>query len=263
MDRRLFVRGSIGGTLALALAAGSAQATFFSFASDVNSNSYTFAGTTGTGGAFSITDFSRPNTYTLLVDDDNGPAPTKNIAVEFHANLAISGGTSTSLGGSLFQHSYHVLGTFGFYDMMGNALLTVNIGPSAGVLTVPGTATTWATTGAVLGSDSFADVSYTASAAFVAALGGASMASMYGIAVGTNGFGTSLGPDDFAFDLSALNAGAIGASVTIDAATKAPTVSWRSESSFSGAAFGTGIPAPGTVGLLALGLGLIAHRRLR
>ena len=51
--------------------------------------------------------------------------------------------------------------------LLGNPLLTVNLGPNAGVLTVPGTATSWASSGAVLGADSFADVTYTATSAFV------------------------------------------------------------------------------------------------
>jgi hypothetical protein len=262
MSRRLALMAGLGGCLLASVAASSAHATLFSFASDVNSNSFTFAGTAGSGGAFNITDFSRPNTFTLLVDDNNGPAPTVSIPVEFHANLTLSGGTSTALGGTLFQHSYRVLGTFGFFDTMGNALLTVNIGPNAGLLTVPGTATAWATSGAVLGSDSFADVTYTASQAFVTALGGTSAAALYGITLGAGGTAQSIGPDDFAFDLSAINAGAIGSAVGIDSATKAPTSTWRSESSYSGSGF-FGVPAPGVVSLMALGGTLLVRRRQR
>ncbi len=261
MNRRL-IASAVGAALALTVSAGSAQATLFSFASDVNSNSFTFAGTAGAGGAFTLSDFSRPNTFTLLVDDNNGPAPTQSIAVEFRAALTLNSGTSTALGGTLFQHTYRVLGTFGFYDTMGNPLLTVNIGPSAGIFTVPGTANAWATSGAVLGADSFADITYTASSRFVTALGGTTQAALYGISVGAGGTGSSVGPDDFAFDLSFINAGAIGAAVGIDSATKAPTTAWRSESSFSGTAF-IGIPAPGACGLAALGLCIITRRRSR
>jgi hypothetical protein len=258
MNRRLIASGIAGAVLSLATA--SAHATFFSFASGVNSNSFTFAGTAGSGGSFNITDFSRPNTYNLLVDDNNGPLPTITVPVELHANLTLSGGASTQVAGLLYQHTYHVLGSFGFYDSMGNALLTVDIGPNSGLLTVPGTQTSWSTTGAVLGADSFADVTYTAHTALVSALGGTTAAAQYGISVGANGLGASLGPDDFAFDLSVLNAGAIGATVPIDPTTKAPLAAWRSESSFSGSAFG-GVPAPGACGLLSLGLVLLSHRR--
>jgi hypothetical protein len=257
MNHRLNVSAAAGAALALAMAAGSAQATFFSFASDVNSNAFTFAGTAGTAGAFSMSDFSRPNTFSLLVDDNNGPGVTISIPVEFHANMTITGGTSTLLGGGLYQHSYHVLGSFGFYDAMGTALLTVNIGPNSALLTVPGTQNAWSTTGAVLGADSFADVTYTATPAFVTALGGAAAAAQYGVSVGS-----SVGPDDFAFSLSVLNAGAVGATIAIDPTTKAPTTAWRSESSYSGSAF-AGIPAPGACGLMAIGLGVIARRRNR
>jgi len=249
---------ALAGGLALT---GMAKATFFSFASDVNSNAFTFAGSAGTAGAFTLTDFSRPNTYNLLIDDNNGPLPSISIPVEFHANLSVTSGTSTNIAGSLFQHSYRVLGTFGFFDMMGNALLTVTVGPNAGVLTVPGTATAWSTSGAVLGADSFADVTYSGTAALVAAMGGAATAAQYGISVGASTTASSVGPDDFSFDLSVLNSGSIGSGVAIDPNTKLPTAAWRSESSFSGSAFG-GIPAPGSLALIGLG-GLVAVRRNR
>lgn len=258
MNRCLSLPVVLGGVVALGGFVGSAHATLFSFASDVNSNSFTFGGTAGSGGSFTMTDFSRPNTFNLLIDDDNGTAPTQSIAVEFRAALTLSGGTSTNIAGPLFQHTYRVLGTFGFYDAMGNALLTITVGPSAGILTVPGTQTAWSTAGAVLGADSFADITYTSSPALIAALGGAAQAALYGIS--TNGGGASAGPDDFSFSLSVINAGAIGAAVTIDPTTKAPLSAWRSESSYSGSAFPP-VPAPGAVALGTLGLGFIARRR--
>ena len=262
MDRRLIASTVVGTALSLSVFVGSAHATLFSFASDVNSNSFTFGGTAGTAGNFTLSDFSRPNTFNLLVDDNNGTAPTQSIAVEFRAALTLGNGASFGLGGTLFQHTYRVLGTFGFYDTMGNALLTVNIGPSAALFTVPGTQSTWATSGAVLGADSFADITYTASSAFVTALGGSVNAARYGVVVGASGTSASVGPDDFAFSLSVINSGSIGATVAIDPITKAPTSAWRSESSFSGSAF-PGIPAPGAVALAAIGFGVIARRRAR
>jgi hypothetical protein len=194
----------------------------------------------------------------LLIDDDNGPLPTKSIAVELHANLSLTAGNDVSLGGGLFQHTYRVTGTFGFYDTMGNALLTVSVGPTAGIMTVPGGQNTWATSGAVLGADSFADVTYTASAAFITALGGSATAAQYGIP----GAGGSAGPDDFAFDLSMINAGAVGAAVTLDPTTHLPNVSWRSESSYSGSGFG-GIPSPGAASLCGIAFAMAATRRRR
>jgi hypothetical protein len=238
------------------VAASTAQATLFSFASDVNTNSYTFAGTAGTGGSFSITDFSRPNTFNLLVDDNNGTRPTLSIPVEFHAALTANTGTSTLIAGSLFRHTYRVTGTFSLNDMMGNALLTVTLGPTnGGILTVPGTQTAWGTSGAVLGADSYADVTYTASAAFITALGGTAAAAGYGVTVGA-----STGIDDLGFTMSVINSGSVGAGVAIDATTKAPTAAWRSESSFSGSAF---IPTPASAALMGMGVLVMGARRRR
>jgi uncharacterized protein (TIGR03382 family) len=250
------------GLAALTLAAaGTAQGTLFSFAANSNSNGYTFAGGAGAGGTFSIADFSRPNTYMLLVDDNNGPQPTVSMPVEFHAALTASGGQSNLIGGSLYHHVYHVSGSFGFYAMMGNPLLTVTVGSAApGVLTVPGGAGSWSSSGAILGADAFADVTYTATQAFVTAMGGASNAAMYGIILGSSSNASSVGPDDFSFSLSTVNASSPGAPVVIDPVTKAPTTTWRCESSFSGSATG-GIPAPGSAALLGLAGALILRRR--
>ena len=228
------------GALALAGLACPAQATFFSFASDMNSNAYTFGGTAGTAGAFSLTDFSRPNTFTLHIDDNNGPLPTLQIPVEFRAAITANTGLSTNIAGNLWIHSYRVTGTFGFYNAAGIALLTATVGPTnPAVLTVPGSQTTWSSTGAVLGSDTYANIVYTASPQLVAAMGGAAVATQYGIAAGS-----ATVPSDFAFDLSVINAGAIGQVVSIDPTTKAPISAWRSESSYSGSAQGF-VPSPG------------------
>lgn len=257
MYRRRLLAACAG--TALAALSAPAYATFFSFASDVNSNAFTFGGTAGAGGSFTLTDFSRPNTYTLLIDDDNGPLATRSLTVEFRANLTLTNGTSTSITPTLFQHTYRVTGNFGFFDAMGNALLTVDVGPTnPAIFTVPGSQNAWATSGAVLGADSFATVTYTATTALINALGGAAQALQYGIAVGPGGTGTSPGPDDFAFDLTAINAGALGAAVALDPTTRLPTSSFRSESSFSGSTF-NGIPSPGAMGLLVIGCGMLAR----
>ncbi|HMN39670.1 MAG TPA: hypothetical protein PKE29_02420 [Phycisphaerales bacterium] len=256
----MFSRISVLGAAAVAAAAlaSPAQATFFSFASDMNSNAYTFGGSAGLLGSFNITDFSRPNTFTLKIDDNNGPLSTVSIPVEFRAALTASAGQSTSITPSLWQHSYSVAGTFGFYDAAGTALLTANVGASnPAVLTVPGTQTTWSSTGAVLGATSYSDVTYTASAALITAMGGTAAAAQYGIFLGASGT-----PADFAFGLTALNGGAIGLSVAIDPTTKAPTTAWRSESSFSGSAAGF-VPSPGSAMLVGTAGLLMTTRRRR
>jgi hypothetical protein len=235
-----------------------AHATFFSFASDMNSNAYTFGGTAGTLGSFNITDFSRPNTYMLQVDDNNGVLPTVGIASEFRAALTASAGQSTNIGGSLWLHTYRVVGSFGFYNAAGNALLTVTVGPNnGGLLSVPGSQTAWSATGAVLGADTFSNLTYTATSTLITAMGGTAAAAQYGLALGDLGL-----PADFGFDLSVLNSGAIGLAVGIDATTKAPVAAWRSESSYSGSA-GAFIPSPGSAALLTGGGAFLGLRRRR
>lgn len=255
----MFYRTSILGAAAIVAAAiaSPAQATLFSFSSNINSNAYTFGGTAGTLGSFGITDFSRPNTFTLNIDDNNGPLPTLSIPVEFHASITASTGLSTNIAGNLWVHSYRVAGSFGFYDAAGAGLLTATVGPTnPAVLTVPGSQTTWSSTGAVLGADTFSNITYTASNQLIAAMGGAAVAAQYGIFSGASGT-----PADFAFDLSVINAGAIGQAVAIDPTTKAPTSAWRSESSYSGSAGGF-VPSPGAAVLFgAAGLLSMSRRR--
>src|SRR5436190_217773 len=109
----------VGGLMAaagLALAAcPAAHATLFSFASDINSNNFTFTGSAGSGGSFTITEANRPNTFSLLIDDNNGPRPTVALAVEFRANLVATNHVGVTVG-PLIHHSYQVSGMFGFYQ---------------------------------------------------------------------------------------------------------------------------------------------------
>lgn len=253
-------RISVLGAAALAAAglACPAHATFFSFASGAQSSSYTFGGSAGVLGAFNLTDFSRPNTFLLHVDDNNGALPTLTIPVEFHSSLTARSGQSANIAGGLWLHTYLVTGSFGFYDTLGNPLLTVQVGPlRPAVLTVPGSQTAWSSTGAVLGADSFSDAVYTGSNAFITALGGPVIAAQYGVS--SNNFGP---PSDFAFDLSVLNAGAPGLAVAIDPLTKAPITTWQSESSYSGSVEGP-IPTPGTAALIAGAAFISGSRRRR
>jgi hypothetical protein len=246
-----------GGLVAMG-AASQARATFFSFASDDNPSTFTFVGTAGSNsGDFLIADAGRPNTYTLLIDDNNGPLPAIPIAVELHASLTASAGQSLNIGGGRYLHTYDVTGTFGFYDAQGNALLTATVGPNAGTLIVPGTQTAWSTTGAVLGADSYADVTYTVSQALVDMLGGEAAAGQYGIVVGSSGPNSN---DDFGFDLTVINTVQGGLGVAIDVETKAPTSAWESESSFSGS---TSVPTPAVGAGMLLGGGMLAARRRR
>src|ERR1041384_118940 len=92
---------AVGSALSLAT---SAQATFFSFASDNNSNSFTFAGTAGAGGSFTINESTRPTGFNLLIDDNNGSFASVSIPVEFRANFVASNHVGIAVG-SITHHS--------------------------------------------------------------------------------------------------------------------------------------------------------------
>lgn len=246
--------------------AGSAHATLFSFASDTNDQLTTFLGTAGSSGSFNINDRGPSNRFTLLIDDNNGPALPFSRLVRFEMDVRASWISSPTIFGTTVQHIYSIgNGTqgfaFRFVDPTDNSvLLTASLdAQSQGVFSVPGTATSWSTTGAVLGSDSFANVRYTATQSLVDKMTLAGFnPQTYGIAAGD-----SIGPDDFGFDLTRLFVrGTPGASVALDPQTRLPTVGWESEGSFSGSALEGFVPAPATAGLLALG-GLFAARRRR
>lgn len=236
--------------------AASAHATFYSFASDGNSNGYTLTGTAGAGSSFQISS-QLVNSYTLLVDDNNGPLTSVSIqnvglVVDLQAQLA----SSQVFIGNLWRHTYTVTGTFRFVDNGGNTLLTAQFdGGTSGLFTVFGGQNSWSSTGAVLGSDSFSNLRYSWTPALVAALGGPATAAQYGI-VGAN----SVTPDDFSFDLSVLNPGTIGASVQLNAQTKLPTTTWSAESSFSGS---SNVPAPGMLTLAGVATLIGVSRRRR
>ncbi len=255
--RGKFVRGSwtaLAAAVAALAVSAPAQATFYSFASDTNSSGYTVSGSAGAGSSFQI---SSPlvNSYTLLVDDDNGPLPSAAInnvglIIDFQAQHA----SSQVFIASLWRHTYTVTGTARFVDSGGNTLLTIQFDSgTSGIFTVFGGQNSWSSVGSILGSDGIAAVRYSWTPALVAALGGPAAAAQYGI-VGTD----SIAPDDFSFDLSVLNAGAIGSPVQLDPTSKLPTSRWQSESSFSGS---SNVPEPGSAAIA--GLAIIAGMRRR
>lgn len=246
--------------------AGSAHATLFSFASDTNDQLTTFLGTAGSAGSFNINDRGPDNRFTLLIDDNNGPAAAFSRTVRFEMDVRANWISSPTIFGTTVQHIYSITnGTqgfaFRFVDPTDNSvLLTASLdAASTGVFSVPGTATTWSTTGAVMGSDSFANVKYTATQSLVNKMTAAGFnPATYGIAVGD-----SAGPDDFGFDLSRLfQRASTSTSVAVDPQTHLPTVGWEAEGSFSGSAVNGFVPAPGALGLMAIG-GLVASRRRR
>jgi hypothetical protein len=232
--------------LALAALAAPAQATYYSFASDVNHQAFTFAGSAASGSTFRITEASVANVLNLVVDDSNGPISPRTMDVRLAVDFTATYAGSTQIVPGLFSHYYTVTGSFSFYSVAttpnvpaGQLLFTVSLeNGSSGLFTTQGTATTWSSTAATFAADSFADVKYTWTNAFYAAIGGPVTAAGYGI-LGPS----SVGPDDFAFDLTALyNAALPNGAVTLDPQTHLPTVRWTSEGSYSGTSF---VPAPG------------------
>lgn len=264
----------VAATVALIAAAGSAQATFISFASDDDSSNWTFRSTPVSGSSFGITSPTL-NALLLKLDDNNGSAPTLALPARFAADLSVTWGSSNPIfpGSLSFNHTYLVNGAFTFSNPVNLAetWLTIRVGSATGpngtpgVLVVPGGRDSWSSAGGIIGADQFASVEYVATQAFINAInqalvGTGRTAETYGIAVGS-----SAGPDDFGFSLSVINVGgptgtAPGPNVQLDG-NKLPIGTWRSESSFSGSAV-NGIPSPGGLALMALA-GLIGFRRRR
>lgn len=249
---------------AVALASTAAHATFFSFASDSNQQGFTFRGQLGAGQSFSLLN-DTINTFSLRVDDDNRSLPSIEIPVTFTANLVATPATSfpDPVIPNRFTHTYGVIGFFEFRQQgTGNLLVRVDVGGpvpgTPGVMAVPGTRTTWSSTGAVIGSDSFTNVTYTATDSLVGLLGGAATAAQYGVVIAPGQTQVqSATPDDFSFDLTVLNNGTLGADVALDSNFR-PTTGFFSEGSYSGF---TNIPTPGAAAMLGLGTLLAARRR--
>jgi len=243
------VKRALSGAVAVTFAGTAANATLFSFASDVADTRWTW-----TGDGASMTDgLDAENPLTLLIDDDNGVLPELEFDVEFVADFTIEHVSSDSVDG-IVLHNYTVDGEFSFVDNSGTEPMTILSAVfSNGVLTAPGDESNWGTNAAVIASDLFTDVTYTSGLENPD----------YGLFLGE-----SIGGDDFSFELTLLNtSGALpydgedpGVPISVDG-DSLPSEMWFAEGSFSGAA--TFVPAPSAAGLLALaGLaGLRARRR--
>lgn len=236
------------GLVSLVLAASSAQATTFSFASDSDNSAFTWAGLRN-----AITNGSSPlsNSITLVIDDENGPAPSLTYSVAFNANFQISFANSTAVGGGRFLHAYDVNASvpegaaqFSFVNPDGSTLLTATF--TGGSLSALGTQNAWGTTGGVDATDITGQVTYTWFGPDLAA---------YGLFSGQS----SVGTDDATFTLTNLQTVGGGAGVTLGSGGL-PGANWVSEGSFSGTA--RFVPAPGAMVLMGLG-GLVMARRRR
>jgi hypothetical protein len=226
----------------VAAVAGSANAAFFSFASDNDHTSWTFAGQ----GA-SLTNASDPaDPQTLLIDDNNGVLPALSFQTQFIANMTLGYVASTPLGNGAFMHSYSLNGTFTFNSAVGLPLLQATV--TGGALTAIGSNTQWFSTATLQGSD------------YPGNPGGTVTYTWLGVSAPEYDLltGASINPDDMAFTLTVINS-ALGRGVAIGT-NHLPSASWRSEGSYSGS--GHWIPAPGSMALLGVG-GLLAARRRR
>jgi hypothetical protein len=228
----------------VALAAGSANAAFLSFASDTADRAWTF---TGSGATFANgTGASDP--IVLHVDDNNGQLPRLDVSVRFNASVTLSYVASVPLGGGTFSHNYLASGTFSFVDMLsGSTLLTTTF--SNALYTARGAQNSWFTTGALQGD----------------AMGGATVNSVWSGAA-LPAYGLVPGQVDsqgFGFDLTVVNSsGAIPYTFQSPGVSLGsnflPSQTWFSESSYSAAL----LPSPGSMSLLGLA-GLIVARRRR
>lgn len=243
------MRFALPTTIVMAAVAGTAQAGFFSFASDSASGAWTF---TGSGGGFTDA-FDATNPVTLLIDDNNGSLPTLEVSVDFDADVSIVYAGSVPLGGGGdFAHNYIASGTFSFTEVTtGITILSATFENS--LFTAEGGESSWYTTAGLQGSDGGAgSVDYTWM--------GASLPG-YGLEPGALGL-----DEDFSFSLSELNTdgslpwdGITGAGVELDG-NMLPIAQWWSEGSYSGSA--SVIPTPASMALLGLGGIVIArHRR--
>jgi MYXO-CTERM domain-containing protein len=227
--------------LVVAGIAGSANAAYFSFASDNDHRSWTFAG----NGANVRDANDATDPQLLLIDDNNGVLPSLPFDVEFDANFTIGFSGSVPLGNGAFVHNYVLNGTFTF-TAAGLPLLSATV--SNGALTAIGTQTQWFSTATLQGSD------------YPGNPGGAVTYTWSGPAAPGYGLfpGQSIGPDDMAFTLSVINS-SLPRGVSLGD-NMLPSGAWTAEGSYSGSS--NFVPAPGALALLGVG-GLMVSRRRR
>jgi hypothetical protein len=225
----------------VAAVAGSANAAFFSFASDNDHRSWTFAGNGNS--VHNASDPSDPQV--LLIDDENGALPPLTMNVDFSSNFTIGYVGSMALGNGAFLHDYTLNGTFAF-SVAGLPILQATV--TNGGFTAIGTNTSWFSTATAQGSD------------YAGNPGGTVTYTWLGVPAPAYDLlpGNSIGPDDMAFTLTVINS-AIGRGVALGE-NHLPSGAWNSEGSYSGS--GRWVPAPGSLALLGLG-GLFAGRRRR
>src|ERR1051325_68072 len=173
---------------ALALAAGSANAAFFSFASDTTDHAWVF---TGNGANVSNGTNGNADPIVLMIDDENGPATPLQVSCNFAAQYTLSFVGSVPLPGGAFSYNYAASGSFTFTDIAtGTTLLTTNFANA--LFTARGSESAWFTTGAL-------QVDSSGGATVSMVWGGATLPA-YGLAPGSlNGT-----PRGFGFDMTVI-----------------------------------------------------------
>jgi MYXO-CTERM domain-containing protein len=242
MVRSLIIAGVAG-------AAASAQAGILSFASDFSDESWTFGGGTH-GGHFAIHD-GTPHTdlMELLIDDDNGPLDPLSFDVDFNFHAHMSHVSSTPIHGGMYLHTYDIDGDAGWYTSSGPV---VEMTFDGAVMTVIGEALGWGSSGSIFGDGTFSGITYTS---YVDA-------PSHGIYAGE-----SVGLDDFAFTLTAINTSGVipydhdpaFRGVALDPGTMLPAHDFFAEGSYSGSA--QFVPAPGALAVLGLAGAGVGRRR--
>ncbi len=231
------------GLIAAVGLAASANASFFSFASDTGDRQWTFA---GLGSQVRQGDTAGVN-IDLIVNNDNGGVDGV-YHTKFFADWSL-GYEKSSAVGSIITHQYRATGVFQWLDADSGGLILSCAFENA-VFIAAGKQAAWSSTATVMGTDDLSFVQYTS---------GITNADL-GIAAGAMG-----GPQDFAFTMTVINtSGALP--YTPNAANRGvalgtdmlPSRAWYAEGSYSGSA----VPTPGSAALLGLG-GLAMGKRRR
>lgn len=248
---------TLGAAAAALFCAGSASGALLSFASDVDSGSFTFGGIGNS--ATAATDPTDP--FKLLIDDDNGPLDTLEFDVNFESSFTIAYNTSVELFPGVFLHVYELNGDFAFRDQSGSGagddagevLLEGSI--TNGAFTALGGPNSWSSTATIQGNDTDgeeqdAQVSY---------IWRGDTLAEYDLFTDQK----SIGPDDASFTLTAIlsNLSQMPESGVPLGSDFLPADNWESEGSFSGQA--NIIPTPASTALAISAFAMTAIRRRR
>lgn len=238
------LRAAVCFAAALTGFAGSAQAAFFSFASDTADHAWTF---TGNGNTFTqATGVNDP--IILMIDDQNGTLPSLQYSCRFTATTTLVFAGNVAVGGAI-SHNYSAGGTFSFVDIATNQPI-LNGSYAGQLFTARGLQSSWFSTAALQGDSTSGTMNLNWTGATLP---------------GYNLTANTVYPGQFSFSLDALNTngtlpwGGQGPGVNLNA-SNFPNATWFSEASFVAT---NNIPAPAGLSLLGAAGVLGARRRRR